>query len=48
MAKAGMRRPDSKDSQAPGGGHKTRQPKNKQPPVPEIKGKKHNQGSGGH
>ncbi len=48
MAKAGMRRPDPKEPHGTESNHKTHLPKNKQPPVPEIKGKKHNEGSGGH
>ena len=39
MAKAGMRRPDSKESHGTESNKKNKQPKNEVPPVPEIQGK---------
>ena len=39
MAKAGMRRPDPKESHGTESNHKTKIPKNEMPPVPEIQGK---------
>lgn len=39
MAKAGMRRPDPKESHGTESNHKTHIPKNDVPPVPEIQGK---------
>lgn len=39
MAKAGMRRPDPKESHGTESNKKTHISKNEQPPVPEIQGK---------
>jgi hypothetical protein len=39
MAKAGMRRPDSKEPHGTQSNHKMHIPKNDVPPVPEIQGK---------
>lgn len=39
MAKAGMRRPDSKEAHGTESNKKNKKPKNKVPPVPEIQGK---------
>lgn len=39
MAKAGMRRPDSKEPHGTESNHKAHKPKNDVPPVPEIQGK---------
>jgi len=39
MAKAGMRRPDPKDTHGTESNKKQRVKKNEQPPVPELQGK---------
>lgn len=39
MAKAGMRRPDPSDPHGTESNHKQKFPKNREQPVPEIKGK---------